>query len=237
MPTKRTQRNLFKRGDPAHFFSANVCLGTQLIKLARFFLTQCTVKDHKGANGNSNGDGNVQPISVIMPPALGRVCRETTPSSTVTKAVTDFLDQHRLRCVMRTHQTLAKDVAIIKGARVFVVFSTLQDHNQGDAAMAGCILVDFKKMKVINHRAAYQHKYVHQRDSNTMQHLFSEEIDKCIDLGLIMNTNCNNDNDNKDYAKDNSQTQGGELQRLLCLSMLTHQAKLFAKKEVENDAQ
>ena len=32
--------------------------------------------------------------------------------------------------------------------RVFTVFSTSKDHRQGQAAMAGCILVDFDKIQV-----------------------------------------------------------------------------------------
>jgi hypothetical protein len=59
----------------------------------------------------------------------------------------------------------AEGVAISKGARVFTVFSTSKDHNQGTNAMAGCILVDNEKLQVINRSPAYKNNYVHRRDS------------------------------------------------------------------------
>lgn len=115
------------------------------------------------------------------------------------KAVTDFLDQHGLSYVMRAHEAHAEGVAVSKGARVFTVFSTSQDHNQGDAAMAGCILVDFEKMQVINRSAAYRNKYVHRRDSVTVQHLDPEEIDKRIELGLITHADSDSDDNELEY--------------------------------------
>ena len=61
-----------------------------------------------------------------------------------TKAVTDFLHQQGFSYIMRAHEAHAEGVAVSKGARVFTVFSTSKDHNQGNQALAGCILVDGK---------------------------------------------------------------------------------------------
>jgi diadenosine tetraphosphatase ApaH/serine/threonine PP2A family protein phosphatase len=69
-------------------------------------------------------------------------------------AVTQFLQQHALSFIMRAHEAHAEGVAVSKGARVFTVFSTSQDHNQGSNAMAGCILVDSAKLQVINRSPA-----------------------------------------------------------------------------------
>ena len=69
-------------------------------------------------------------------------------------AVTNFLREHSLSYIMRAHEAHAEGVAISKGARVFTVFSTSQDHNQGSNAMAGCILVDNAKLQVINRSPA-----------------------------------------------------------------------------------
>jgi hypothetical protein len=49
--------------------------------------------------------------------------------------------------------------------RVFTVFSTSKDHGQGKGAMAGCILVDFDRIQVINRSPAYKDKYIHHRSS------------------------------------------------------------------------
>lgn len=70
------------------------------------------------------------------------------------KAVSDFLKQQDFSYIMRAHEAHAEGVAVSKGARVFTVFSTSQDHNQGSHAMAGCILVDNDKMQVINRSPA-----------------------------------------------------------------------------------
>jgi diadenosine tetraphosphatase ApaH/serine/threonine PP2A family protein phosphatase len=70
------------------------------------------------------------------------------------KAVTDFLQQQDFSYIMRAHEAHAEGVAISKGARVFTVFSTSQDHNQGSHAMAGCMLVDNDKLQVINRSPA-----------------------------------------------------------------------------------
>lgn len=70
------------------------------------------------------------------------------------KAVTDFLQQQDFSYIMRAHEAHAEGVAVSKGARVFTVFSTSQDHNQGSHAMAGCILVDNDQLQVINRSPA-----------------------------------------------------------------------------------
>jgi diadenosine tetraphosphatase ApaH/serine/threonine PP2A family protein phosphatase len=70
------------------------------------------------------------------------------------KAVTDFLTQQDFSYIMRAHEAHADGVAVSKGARVFTVFSTSQDHNQGSQAMAGCMLVDNEKLQVINRSPA-----------------------------------------------------------------------------------
>lgn len=84
------------------------------------------------------------------------------------KAVTDFLQQQDFSYIMRAHEAHADGVAVSKGARVFTVFSTSQDHNQGAQAMAGCILVDNDKLQVINRSPAcklylYDIRYAQER--------------------------------------------------------------------------
>jgi len=101
------------------------------------------------------------------------------------KAVTDFLEQQQYSYIMRAHEAHAEGVAISKGARVFTVFSTSKDHNQGDMAMAGCILVDNEKLQVINRSPAYKNQYIHRRDSISLQSLSDKEIDQRIKLGLV----------------------------------------------------
>jgi hypothetical protein len=86
---------------------------------------------------------------------------------------------------MRAHEAHAEGVAVSKGARVFTVFSTSKDHNQGSKAMAGCILVDFEKLQVINRSPAYKSKYVHRRDSVALAALSESEIQKRMRLGLV----------------------------------------------------
>lgn len=89
---------------------------------------------------------------------------------------------------MRAHEAHAEGVAISKGARVFTVFSTSKDHNQGAQAMCGCILVDFEKLQVINRSPAYKNQYVHRRDSMSLQALSETEIQKRMRLGLVTTT-------------------------------------------------
>mmetsp|Transcript_10086 Transcript_10086/g.28720 ORF Transcript_10086/g.28720 Transcript_10086/m.28720 type:complete len:463 (+) Transcript_10086:246-1634(+) len=77
------------------------------------------------------------------------------------KAVTDFLQQQGFSYIMRAHEAHAEGVAVSKGARVFTVFSTSKDHNQGSQALAGCILVDGEKLQVINRSPANKNQHVH----------------------------------------------------------------------------
>ena len=104
------------------------------------------------------------------------------------KAVTQFLKQQGFSYIMRAHEAHAEGVAASKGARVFTVFSTSQDHNQGSNAMAGCMLVDNDKLQVINRSPAYKNQYVHRRDSVSVMNLSQEELQKHIRLGLIRET-------------------------------------------------
>jgi len=101
------------------------------------------------------------------------------------KAVTDFLQQQGFSYIMRAHEAHAEGVAVSKQARVFTVFSTSKDHNQGSQALAGCILVDDEKMQVINRSPAYRNQYVHRRGSVSLQSLSNLEIAKRMQLGLV----------------------------------------------------
>ena len=51
--------------------------------------------------------------------------------------------------------------------------------------MAGCILIDFEKMQVINRSPAYRNQYVHRRDSVSLAMLSESEINERAELGLI----------------------------------------------------
>ena len=51
--------------------------------------------------------------------------------------------------------------------------------------MAGCILIDFEKMQVINRSPAYKNQYVHRRDSVSVAMLSEREIQERAELGLI----------------------------------------------------
>jgi len=101
------------------------------------------------------------------------------------KAVSNFLQQQGFSYIMRAHEAHAEGVAVSKGARVFTVFSTSKDHNQGNNAMAGCILIDFDKMQVINRSPAYRNQYIHRRDSVSLAMLSEAEIKERVQLGLI----------------------------------------------------
>jgi hypothetical protein len=114
------------------------------------------------------------------------------------KAVTDFLQQQGFSYIMRAHEAHAEGVAVSKGARVFTVFSTSKDHNQGAQALAGCILVDGDKMQVINRSPAYKNQYVHRRDSISVQSLSTAEIAQRVRLGLIM-AGEGNDDDSEEW--------------------------------------
>lgn len=119
------------------------------------------------------------------------------------KAVTNFLAQQDFSYIMRAHEAHAEGVAVSKGARVFTVFSTSQDHNQGAHAMAGCMLVDNDKLQVINRSPAYKNQYVHRRDSVSLATLSETEIQKRIKLGLITApTNSEDDDEETEEWED-----------------------------------
>jgi diadenosine tetraphosphatase ApaH/serine/threonine PP2A family protein phosphatase len=100
-------------------------------------------------------------------------------------AVTNFLNQHDYSYIMRAHEAHAEGVAVSKEARVFTVFSTSKDHNQGSQALAGCMLVDNERLQVINRSPAYRNQYVHRRDSISVAHLPEAEIEKRMRIGLV----------------------------------------------------
>ncbi|GMI46797.1 hypothetical protein TrCOL_g2482 [Triparma columacea] len=115
------------------------------------------------------------------------------------KAVTNFLQQQGFSYIMRAHEAHAEGVAVSKGARVFTVFSTSKDHNQGSQAMAGCILVDFEKMKVINRSPAYRNKFVHRRDSVSLAGMTEAEIAQRAQLGLVTAAEEPDEDEYEDY--------------------------------------
>lgn len=125
------------------------------------------------------------------------------------KAVTNFLQQQNFSYIMRAHEAHAEGVAVSKGARVFTVFSTSKDHNQGSAAMAGCILVDFEKMQVINRSPAYRNQYVHRRDSVSIAMLSEAEIKARIKLGLISTESTEAEEDDSDEEFEDSEEWEG----------------------------
>jgi len=96
----------------------------------------------------------------------------------------------------------ADGVAVSKGARVFTVFSTSKDHNQGAHAMAGCILVDQDRLQVINRSPAYKNQYVHRRDSVSLAAMSSDEIQKRMKLGLVTAGNEAENNSNNDEDEE-----------------------------------
>lgn len=51
--------------------------------------------------------------------------------------------------------------------------------------MAGCILVDFEKIQVINRSPKYRNKYVHRRTSISLENMSEEEMEQRVKLGLI----------------------------------------------------
>ena len=51
--------------------------------------------------------------------------------------------------------------------------------------MAGCILVDFEKIQVINRSPKYRNKYVHRRTSISLENMSEEEMENRVKLGLI----------------------------------------------------
>jgi diadenosine tetraphosphatase ApaH/serine/threonine PP2A family protein phosphatase len=118
------------------------------------------------------------------------------------KAVTDFLQQQGYSYIMRAHEAHAEGVAVSKEARVFTVFSTSKDHNQGSQAMAGCILVDFDKLQVINRSPAYKNHYVHRRDSVSLATLSESEIEKRMRLGLVTTDTASDDGEAEQQVEE-----------------------------------
>mmetsp|Transcript_963 Transcript_963/g.2062 ORF Transcript_963/g.2062 Transcript_963/m.2062 type:complete len:706 (-) Transcript_963:212-2329(-) len=124
------------------------------------------------------------------------------------KAVSDFLAQQGFSYIMRAHEAHAEGVAVSKGARVFTVFSTSKDHNQGNNAMAGCILIDFEKMQVINRSPAYRNQYIHRRDSVSLAMLSEQEITERVQLGLI--TMVPSTDEQEEYEDDGHEEVGDD---------------------------
>jgi len=122
------------------------------------------------------------------------------------KAVTDFLQRHNYSYIMRAHEAHADGVAVSKGARVFTVFSTSKDHNQGSKAMAGCILVDSEKLQIINRSPAYKNQYVHRRDSVSLANLTQYEIDAREKVGLVSSASA----DESEYEYEYEEEGDGE---------------------------
>lgn len=121
------------------------------------------------------------------------------------KAVKNFLEQHNFSYIMRAHEAHADGVAVSKGGKVFTIFSTSKDHNQGNKAMAGCILVDSDNLQVINRSHAYKNVYVHRRDSVSIVKLSKEEIEERASLGLIQeNTATEVELENVEYEEFDS---------------------------------
>ena len=88
-----------------------------------------------------------------------------------------------------------------KGGKVFTIFSTSKDHNQGKEAMAGCILVDFENLQIINRSHAYRNVYVHQRDSLSIAKLTKGEIEERVRLGLITENATEDSDDEEEYEE------------------------------------
>ena len=118
------------------------------------------------------------------------------------KAITDFLQEQGFSYIMRAHEAHAEGVAVSKGARVFTVFSTSRDHNQGSHALAGCILVDDERLQVVNRSPAYKNQYIHRRDSLSLQSLSHLEIAKRIKLGLVTPGDDDDDDDDDENWDD-----------------------------------
>lgn len=128
------------------------------------------------------------------------------------KAVTDFLQQQGFSYIMRAHEAHAEGVAVSKGARVFTVFSTSKDHNQGSQALAGCILVDGEKLQVINRSPAYKNQYVHRRDSVSLATLSTNEIAKRMRLGLVTQNPDDSSEEDWDDFESSEEEEEADLQ-------------------------
>jgi len=114
---------------------------------------------------------------------------------------------------MRAHEAHADGVAVSKGGKVFTIFSTSKDHNQGNEAMAGCILVDFEQMQVINRSPAYKNQYVHRRDSVSIEKLTETEVQKRMQLGLVTDPSEEDEEEEEEeeyYEDDDDDKDGGD---------------------------
>ena len=137
--------------------------------------------------------------------------------------MTNFLSSQGYSYIMRAHEAHADGVAISKGARVFTVFSTSKDHNQGSQAMCGCILVDFEKLQVINRSPAYRNQYVHRRDSVSIQSLPESEIQKRMRLGLVTSTPAqDSDDDDEEEEWDGFEEEESEEEKVTEYRLATH---------------
>ena len=80
--------------------------------------------------------------------------------------------------------------------------------------MAGCILIDFEKMQVINRSPAYRNQYVHRRDSVSLAMLSENEIAERVKLGLIEGHEAEEEEDEEEWQEfdeDDMNTSGEEL--------------------------
>lgn len=73
--------------------------------------------------------------------------------------------------------------------------------------MAGCILIDFEKMQVINRSPAYKNQYVHRRDSVSLAMLSESEINERAELGLITV-------DSHAEEEDDEEAAGGDIEEI-----------------------
>jgi len=119
------------------------------------------------------------------------------------KAIEDFLEQNQLSYIVRGHEAHAEGVSISKGARVFTVFSTSKDHGQGNKAMAGCILVDFDQIQVINRSVRYKNKFVHKRNSISLAGLSGSALDLRAKLGLVVSPEHTDEGEEEDEDYEN----------------------------------
>ena len=101
------------------------------------------------------------------------------------RAIDDFLAENSLSFIIRAHEAHAYGVSLSKQARVFTVFSTSKDHDQGKFAMCGCILVDEVLIQVINRSPRYRNRFVHRRDSISLDGVSSPDIEQRKAIGLV----------------------------------------------------
>jgi len=81
------------------------------------------------------------------------------------KAVNLFLEEHGFSYIIRAHEAHSEGVSVSKGAKVLTVFSTSKDHNQGNKAMAGCLLIDSNKIHIINRSPNYKNRIIKRKGS------------------------------------------------------------------------